>query len=446
MPDGPLSGTVLGIPAVGAAAAHARWLAADLGADVHPDRDDLSFAGCRDALEWARSGAMSLTSSTGGAPQLVEGSPASLVRAALAVLGQLTGAVGLPGVQLLGERAACRGGKPVGSAFRSLRTTDAWIGLSLARPSDIELVAALVGAEPVTDLDLERWAAERGAAEVLERALLLGLPASRIGAATGASRPPVLLHRGARRTSSATPLVIDLSALWAGPLCTHLLGLTGARIVKVESLDRPDGARTGPSQFYDLLHAGHESVALDLRTATGRGQLSSLCRQADLVVDSSRPRAMAQLGITPEEFVADGTSWLAITAYGRDPEAAMRVGFGDDVAADAGLVWWDGPTPRPVGDAIADPLTGVVAGVAAAAALASPSAWFLDVSMASVAWQARSISEGAPAAHVQATSDGWEVRVDREHVPVALPHARPAGQPAPALGADTDRIRRELRA
>ena len=39
------------------------------------------------------------------------------------------------------------------------------------------------------------------------------------------------------------PLVVDLSALWAGPLCAHLLGLAGARVVKVESLGRPDGAR-----------------------------------------------------------------------------------------------------------------------------------------------------------------------------------------------------------
>jgi len=30
-------------------------------------------------------------------------------------------------------------------------------------------------------------------------------------------------------------VVVDLSALWAGPLCANVLGLAGARVIKVES-------------------------------------------------------------------------------------------------------------------------------------------------------------------------------------------------------------------
>lgn len=40
-------------------------------------------------------------------------------------------------------------------------------------------------------------------------------------------------------------LVVDFSALWAGPLCAHLLGLAGARVVEVETPGRPDGGRRG---------------------------------------------------------------------------------------------------------------------------------------------------------------------------------------------------------
>ena len=40
-------------------------------------------------------------------------------------------------------------------------------------------------------------------------------------------------------------MVVDLSSLWAGPLVGHLLLRAGARVVKVESTTRPDGARRG---------------------------------------------------------------------------------------------------------------------------------------------------------------------------------------------------------
>ena len=58
--------------------------------------------------------------------------------------------------------------------------------------------------------------------------------------------------------------MVDLSALWAGPLAASLLLEAGARVVKVEARDRPDGARSGPRPFFDLLNAGKESVAIDL--------------------------------------------------------------------------------------------------------------------------------------------------------------------------------------
>src|SRR4029453_19173112 len=96
------------------------------------------------------------------------------------------------------------------------------------------------------------------------------------------------------------PLVVDLSSLWAGPLCAHLLGLQGARVVKVESTGRPDGARRGPAAFFDLLHGGPRGVARDLRDPAGAACLRRLLAAADVVVEASRPRALRQLGIEAE--------------------------------------------------------------------------------------------------------------------------------------------------
>jgi len=73
--------------------------------------------------------------------------------------------------------------------------------------------------------------------------------------------------------------------------------------------------------------------------------------------------------------------WLSITAYGRTGADAMRVGFGDDVAAAAGLVCWTPDGPIPAGDALADPLAGVVGAAAVARALQAPTGVLVDLSM-----------------------------------------------------------------
>src|SRR5581483_6493598 len=104
-------------------------------------------------------------------------------------------------------------------------------------------------------------------------------------------------------------------------------------------------------------------------TEDGREQLRRLIAQADVVIEASRPRALRQLGIDAEEAVASGTVWVSITAYGRAPGDDLLIGFGDDVAAGAGLVARDDRGPLFAGDALADPLTGVQAASAAVTAL-----------------------------------------------------------------------------
>ena len=69
--------------------------------------------------------------------------------------------------------------------------------------------------------------------------------------------------------------MIDLSALWAGPLCGDLLAGAGATVVKVESTQRPDGARRGAHAFYDLMNGRKRSVALDLHEPQGVRILTS---------------------------------------------------------------------------------------------------------------------------------------------------------------------------
>ncbi|MEU1568185.1 CoA transferase, partial [Streptomyces mirabilis] len=173
----------------------------------------------------------------------------------------------------------------------------------------------------------------------------------------------------------------DFSALWAGPLCARLLGAAGARVVKVESTTRPDGARRGSPAFYRWLHDGHESLVLDFAS----GAPAEVVAEADIVIEASRPRALRRLGIHAEEFLAarPGRVWLSITGYGRDED---RIAFGDDAAVAGGLTGLDrAGDPVFLGDALADPVTGVFAAHAVARSLADGGGELLSLSLAACA-------------------------------------------------------------
>jgi len=382
---------------------------------------------------WAASGAMALT----GLPDLPLGPPEALVEG----IEQLARPFpGLDGPALLGERAALmglwrRGATSCGGSCRLLAAADGFLAVNLPRAEDMESVPAWLELDDVPASAPATWAAlagevaRRSADELVARGTLLGLPVVRVGEA--ASRPA--LSRVPLGAAPARPLegavVVDLSALWAGPLCGDLLARRGARVVKVESTARPDGARRGPAAFFDLLNGAKRSVALDFGDVAGRRALCHLVQRADVVIEASRPRALEQLGIRAADCVGRGGPqvWVSITGYGRSGEGAGRVAFGDDAAAAAGLVVRHDGAPLFCADAVADPLTGLTAAGACIEALGRGGRWLLDVSMAGVAAQL--------AGPTLAVEPGIEP---------ATPRARRPAGPAPASGADTAQVLAEL--
>jgi crotonobetainyl-CoA:carnitine CoA-transferase CaiB-like acyl-CoA transferase len=362
------------------------------------------------ARRWAASGAMALTGPADGPPDVGPARVALAMDALAADIADTSASVGcrveVDGAALLGERAAIaglrrRGAVSCGGACRLLPTADGdAIALSLARDDDWGLLPALfamVGgtyAEARTDGD--GWATVRAAVagvaarDLIAAAVELGLPAARLGE-TDAAQPLVEFDETPTSRTSGTGAswtVVDLSSLWAGPLCANVLGLAGARVVKVESARRPDGARRGPPAFFDLLHGGHESVALDLTTAGGRDHLRGLLAAADVVIEASRPRALDAIGLSYERMRAVGWVgvWLSITGHGRRGPGADRVAFGDDAAVAGGLVGGSDRTGLTFGaDAIADPATGLLAAATVLRALAGGRSGFIAVSLASTA-------------------------------------------------------------
>jgi hypothetical protein len=259
---------------------------------------------------------------------------------------------------------------------RLLPTRDGWMALTLSRPWDLEVLAAWMG----HDWSGDPWKAAAAAAltmaanEATERAQLLGVAAAVCGGdpprrpwLATASEPASSTNQRRQR-----PLVLDLSALWAGPLAGRLLAEWGAEVLKVEDPARPDGFALGATPLYERLNAGKALVSLSLESAVG------MMEDADVVITSGRPRVWEQLPIPPLR----GT-WVRITGYGSTGPWRNRVAFGDDAAVAGGLVE-PGPPPSFVGDAIADPLTGMVAAAAALSGLQGGGGQVIDVAMREV--------------------------------------------------------------
>jgi crotonobetainyl-CoA:carnitine CoA-transferase CaiB-like acyl-CoA transferase len=258
-----------------------------------------------------------------------------------------------------------RGLKPQGNisangSCRLLPTTDGWVALSLNRPDDWDLLPALFRTA-VDDWDWESVAsavAATRAADLESAAGELGLALAVLPAEPPTVAEPCRITRtGSREAHARVAHVVDLSALWAGPLCASLLQRAGADVLTVESTARPDSGR---------VYEAKELVSLDFATADGRAELHRLVQGADIVITAARPRALQGLGLDPTAMTQlnPGLTWVGISAYGLTGPWSNRVGYGDDTAVAGGLVDRD-PMPSFVGDAIADPITGLYAALAA---------------------------------------------------------------------------------
>ncbi len=337
----------------------------------------------------------------------------------------LGGDVSIDADEILIGRAAMLGLRPAGrisagGATRLLATRDGWCALTLSRDDDVQSVPALL---ETNDEPADPWmavttaAAGRDAAEFVARARLLDLPAAILGEVRPA--PARFAPGGLTAPRHMSELLVaDLSSMWAGPLCGHLLAVAGATVVKVEAISRPDGTRSGDSRFFDWMNASKLSYATDF----GDGDVRRLLEVADVVIEGSRPAALTRRGLGAEQVRArPGRVWLRLTGYGAHGERATRVAFGDDAAVAGGLV---GVGPAFVGDAIADPLTGLSATQAVLDSLRRGGGEVVEVSLAEVA------ADYATSPLVVGPEKGEAPRIP------ALPT-----QSAAALGADNHRVR-----
>ena len=189
-----------------------------------------------------------------------------------------------------------------------------------------------------------------------------------------------------RRSPEVADLkVLDLSTFWAGAYLTCYLGAFGAEIIKVESIQRPDGHRYSGAWAYegDLGTSAAQCGRAPTSTSATSHWISPpipvailvrrLIRDADVVVENFSPRVIEQFGLDSDSLVELKPDVILVRMPGFGLQGPWRdyVGWALNFEQTSGMAaatgYADGPPCSLQGPA--DPIVGVHAGVALLAAL-----------------------------------------------------------------------------
>ncbi|MDN6387940.1 MAG: CoA transferase, partial [Corynebacterium sp.] len=131
--------------------------------------------------------------------------------------------------------------------------------------------------------------------------------------------------------------VVSMAVNLPGPVAAHRLRGLGASVTKVEPPSGDPLSLVAP-EYYAHLAAGQDVVALDLKSTAGSERLHTLLQDADLLVTSHRPRALAALGLDWEDLHARHPHLSQVAITGSPGEAADTPGHDLTYQAAAGTI------------------------------------------------------------------------------------------------------------
>src|SRR2546422_5736627 len=139
--------------------------------------------------------------------------------------------------------------------------------------------------------------------------------------------------------------MLDLSRQLPGPFCSMLLADLGMDVLAVYSPTDPMG------MGIPLLGRNKRSLTLNLKAPAGRASFHRPAREADVVVEASRPGAAARLGVDYETLSAINPRlvYCSISGYGQDGPYRDRVGHDLNYLGFAGVIGLTGAAGGPPG-------------------------------------------------------------------------------------------------
>lgn len=175
--------------------------------------------------------------------------------------------------------------------------------------------------------------------------------------------------------------VLDLSRVFAGPLCGMVLADFGAEVVKVEHPGRGDdtrdwGMRIGKTEttYYNSMNRNKRSITVDLQTPEGVKIIHDLLPQCDVVVQNFKTGGAEKLGLGYEQLKAikPDLIYCSVAGYDSSGPEAKRPGYDLVIQGESGLMALNGEANTPplkFGVAVVDLMTGMYAAQAVLAAL-----------------------------------------------------------------------------
>jgi len=139
--------------------------------------------------------------------------------------------------------------------------------------------------------------------------------------------------------------VLDLSRVFAGPVCGRVLSDLGAEVVKIEP---PEGDVTrlwgrkaaGLSTYYVQQNVGKQNICIDLRSADGPDLVRQLVGKADIVIENFRPGVMAKYGLDYESLKEHKPDlvMVSISGFGQSGPESSRAAYAAILHGEAGAI------------------------------------------------------------------------------------------------------------
>jgi alpha-methylacyl-CoA racemase len=134
--------------------------------------------------------------------------------------------------------------------------------------------------------------------------------------------------------------VLEIAGIGPAPFAAMLLADMGAEVIRVDRREAADLGLPGRAPKFDVLARGRRSIAVDLKSETGRETVRRLADQCDALIEGFRPGVLERLGLAPNDLIARNPRLVVgrMTGFGQDGPMASQAGHDINYIAMAGVL------------------------------------------------------------------------------------------------------------